>query len=110
MPNVGETGKDNEFLWNQLIKLGDMMGDGLHLEPDGKWIEKEYKNICKLLGLVPKSTRTTHSKQINEFMTERLKVVKCDCGNELKQTRKGSFIAKCIICKKKYRLGKAKRK
>lgn len=45
--------KDN--LHQQLIRLGDMMGDGLHLEQDGKWIEKEYKHICMLLGLIKKT-------------------------------------------------------
>jgi hypothetical protein len=30
--------KDNEHLWRQFCKLGEMMGDGLHYEPDGKWI------------------------------------------------------------------------
>ena len=37
------------YLYRQLVKLGDMMGDGLHHEPDGKWIEKEYNKICKVL-------------------------------------------------------------
>ena len=30
---------DNDSLYNQMIKLGDMIGDGLHLEPDDKWFE-----------------------------------------------------------------------
>lgn len=41
--------RDNDHLHRQLIKLGDMMGDGLHYESDGKWIEKEYTKICKIL-------------------------------------------------------------
>lgn len=28
--------KDKDFLYRQLINLGDMMGDGLHHEPGGK--------------------------------------------------------------------------
>lgn len=36
--------EDNKKLHEQLIKLGDMMGDGLHHEDGGKWIEREYKN------------------------------------------------------------------
>ena len=32
--------KDNEHLWRQFCRLGEMMGDGLHYEPDGKWIER----------------------------------------------------------------------
>lgn len=34
---------DKAYLYERLIKLGDLMGDGCHLEPDGKWIENEYK-------------------------------------------------------------------
>ena len=40
-------------LHQQLIRLGDMIGDGLHLEPDGKWIEKEYRSVAIALGLKP---------------------------------------------------------
>ena len=98
--------KSEDFLYNQLIKLGDMMGDGLHLEPDGKWIEKEYRRIAKVLGLLPK--RDTSS--IDEFMNKRIKEVKCNCGGDLKQVRKGSFVAKCISCGNKYRLGSKKKR
>lgn len=98
-----------DFLWDQLIKLGDMMGDGLHLEPGGKWIEKEYRNICIQLGLIEKKPKTYNSKSINEFMIKRLREVKCDCGSELKQSRSGSFVAKCLKCDKKYRLGARKK-
>lgn len=97
--------KDKEFLYNQLIRLGEMMGDGLHHEPDGKWIEKEYKKILKQLGLLkPKSTG-----DIDSFMLKRCNEEKCKCGGELKQVRKGSFVAKCSICGLKYRLGKRKK-
>lgn len=96
---------DKQFLYNQLVKLGDMMGDGLHHEPDGKWIEKEYKKILKQLGLLkPQST-----ENIDKFMIERCNKEKCKCGGVLKQVRKGSFIAKCIICGDKYRLGQRKK-
>ena len=30
---------DKDLLEDRLVRLGDMMGDGLHLEPGGKWIE-----------------------------------------------------------------------
>ena len=100
---------NEDFLYNQLIKLGDMMGDGLHLEPDGKWIEREYKSVCRALGLIKNKPRQNHSPQINEFMAKRVQAVKCDCGGNLKQTRSGSFIAKCEQCDKKYRLGSRKK-
>ncbi len=100
---------NEDFLYNQLIKLGDMMGDGLHLEPDGKWIEREYKSVCRALGLIKNKPRQNRSPQINEFMAKRVQAVKCDCGGNLKQTRSGSFIAKCEQCDKKYRLGSRKK-
>ena len=33
-----------EYLYDRLIRLGELMGDGCHLEADGKWIEKEYRD------------------------------------------------------------------
>lgn len=96
-------------LHNQLVKLGDMMGDGLHQEPDGKWIEKEYRQVLKALGKLPKQKRTNNSAQINERMIERLKEVNCpNCQGELKQTRSGSMKAKCVGCGNKYGLLKRK--
>ena len=41
--------RDNEFEWNQFCRLGEMMGDGLHHEPDGKWISKEYRRLSRIL-------------------------------------------------------------
>lgn len=29
------------------------MGDGCHLEPDGKWIEEEYRQIMFMLEIKP---------------------------------------------------------
>ena len=100
---------NDDFLYCQLIKLGDMMGDGLHLEPDGKWIEREYKSVCRALCLIKNKPKQSHSPEINEFMAKRVQAVKCVCGGNLKQTRSGSFIAKCEQCDKKYRLGSRKK-
>lgn len=98
----------DESLHNQLIKLGDMMGDGLHYEPDGKWIEREYKQICKLLGYT--KPRKDNSEVINKKMEQRVKDVPCTkCNGELKQTRKGSMRAKCVDCDSKYQLMKMKK-
>ena len=41
---------DEEMLEDRLVRLGDMMSDGLHLEPNGKWIEREYKKTLKACG------------------------------------------------------------
>lgn len=99
---------DKDFLHRQLIKLGDMMGDGLHKEPDGKWISREYAKIAKKLGYAP--PRRNNSEKINAAMAERVKQVSCQkCGGELKQTRKGSMRAKCQTCGGIYILLKSKR-
>ena len=88
---------DKEFLHRQLIKLGDMMGDGLHYEPDGKWISHEYKKTLKALGI--ESKRKNNSKKINELMDQRVRDVKCqNCNGILKQTRSNSKRARCVDC------------
>lgn len=91
-------------LYDRLVKLGDMMGDGLHLEPDGKWISREYRSTLKQLGLDVKLPRKNNSALINERMVQRVQEVKCACGGQLKQTRKGSKRAQCQSCPKKYQL------
>jgi hypothetical protein len=96
---------DKDLLEDRLVRLGDMMGDGLHLEPGGKWIEREYKETLKALGLLESVKRKNNSDKINEFMANRLKEVKCTCGSELAQSRSGSFIGKCNKCGKKFILG-----
>ncbi len=101
-----KTFSDDEFLWSQFCRLGEMMGDGLHYEPDGKWISREYKQTARALGLLPKQKRKTHTKQIDEFMEKRLKTVNCECGGCFTQVRKGSFIGKCNTCGKRVILGK----
>lgn len=100
--------KAKERLHNQLIRLGDMMGDGLHLEPDGKWIGREYKQVARALGLLPKQKRPRNperANKINEAMLKRVSDVSCPkCNNELKQTRKGSKRAACVNCGAKFQL------
>lgn len=100
---------EEDVLEDSLVRLGDMMSDGLHLEPGGKWIEKEYKKTLKALGLLEPTKQKNNSEKINEFMAKRLKEVKCTCGSELIQSRSGSFIGKCSKCGKKFILGNRKR-
>ncbi|MEB7891021.1 hypothetical protein NGK36_17260 [Hafnia alvei] len=98
-------------LHNQLIKLGDMMGDGLHLEPGGKWISQDYKRIAKALGysISKKRQRRANPEQVNALMAERVKETKCGkCSGVLKQTRLGSMRASCESCGAKFQLLKAK--
>ena len=103
-----------EFLHRQLVKLGDMMGDGLHHEADGKWIAREYRQTAKALGLLPKQKRRQRvdPAEINRRMVERCAAVSCTCGGTLQQTRSGSTRAKCTAkgCVAKYQLLKVTRK
>ena len=54
-PTIGNTmlaanaSDRNEHFWRRFCRLGEMMGDGLHYEPDGKWIAKEYRKLAKML-------------------------------------------------------------
>ena len=99
---------DKEFLYRQLIKLGDMMGDGLHHEPDGKWISIEYRKILKALGIAPK--RKSNVSLINKNMANALLTTKCNkCHGKLKQTKSGAMRAICIKCGCKYQFKKRKK-
>ena len=91
------------YLHSQLVRLGDMIGDGLADEPDGKWINKEYRQTLKALGVLPK--RKGNSKVINDRMKVRVKEVSCcKCQGLLKQTRSGSKRATCTQCGAKWGL------
>ena len=93
----------SRLLHDQLIKLGDMMGDGLHHEPGGKWIEREYRRVCKALGIIKNRPRNTEA--INERMIKRVADIQCGkCGGVLKQTRSGSKRAACQSCGAKWQL------
>lgn len=98
---------DNDFLHRQLIRLGDMIGDGLADEPGGAWIKREYAQTMRALGIAPK--RRNRSAQIDERMQQRVAEVKCQaCAGELKQTRAGSTRAKCGACGALFQLLKLK--
>lgn len=103
---MDKTFDDNDFLWSQLIKLGDMLGDG---DCDA-WVGKEYKRVARQLGLIKRKPRKNHSSQIDEFMEKRIVQVRCNkCNEELKQSRKGSFVGICVDCGAKFTLGKRRR-
>ena len=97
---------DRKHLSAQLVKLGDMMGDGLHYESDGKWIPAEYRRVAKALGhKMPSKPRANNSVAINERMQQRVKEQPCiECGSELKQTRSGSTKAACTQCGMRFTL------
>jgi hypothetical protein len=97
--------ESKEFYQRQLIRLGDMMGDGEHHEPGGKWIAREYRKTMVALGIVPKKKRPNRTPKIDEQMQRRVSEVKCGkCGGELKQTRSGSKRATCQGCDAKWQL------
>jgi DNA-directed RNA polymerase subunit RPC12/RpoP len=97
--------RENEFEWRQFCKLGEMMGDGLHHEPDGKWIAKEYRRLGRIL--MPEAyeqERKAKNEARNNAVQKRLKEDKCsECGSEMKQTRSGSYVVKCTKCGAKFR-------
>lgn len=97
-----------KHLHNQLIKLGDMMGDGLHYEPGGRWISAEYRKIAKLLFPEIKAAEKRKSKlkkeSINKKMQELMDRTKCKCGGTLKQKRTGTKVCYCIKCDTRYEM------
>lgn len=97
--------EEKSDLHRQLVKLGDMLGDGLDLEPGGKWIRRDYRKIAIALGYINPSKRTSNRPAINALMEERVQECPCkECGGELKQTRSGSMRAKCQSCERIYQL------
>ena len=100
--------EEENALHQQLIKLGDMMGDGLHYERDGQWIAREYKATLRALGLLKAPKRKhnpakTHA--VDERMAQRVKDVACtQCAGKLTQVRSGSLKARCSRCNTKFTL------
>lgn len=106
---------DNAYLYNQLVHLGDMMGDGMHLEPGGKWISREYNLILKRLGLLPKKKRRKKTKAEIDFLNQKMQTAlmghRClECEGNLTQTRSGSLRARCDDCGLKYQILKRVKK
>lgn len=94
-------GISEEMLWNQLIKLGDMMGDGLHHEEP--WIAKEYKRISrKLMPEHFQDIRKKKTDNVDEQMIKLLETFRCKCGGVCRQSRKGSKVAYCNDCNMRY--------
>lgn len=90
---------DNDYLHRQLIKLGDMMGDGLHLEPGGAWINREYRKTLKALHpeMFPKKDFSHRDKSVAIWCAGHL----CSrCGGQLRQTRSGALRVICKSCNK----------
>lgn len=86
------------------------MGDGLHHEADGRWIEKEYAKVFNsLYPEIAKERRKKKAVLVNDKMEDLLKDFKCKCGGKLKQGRSGSKVAYCEGCDMRYKLSKKKK-
>jgi hypothetical protein len=96
--------RGNQLEWNQFCRLGEMIGDGLHNETDGKWITKEYNRLAKILIPPVRNPEQNKTKNANidNQMSALLKEKKCDCGGEIKQKRSGAKVAYCIDCNARY--------
>jgi hypothetical protein len=99
--------RENQDLWNRFIRLGDMIGDGLHYESDGKWIEREYNKLARIL--IPeikesdKQRRKDKAIRINKQMDVLLQNKKCSCGGQLQQKRSGTIVVYFSVCNARYK-------
>lgn len=105
-----ELDKDVEkHLHNQLVKLGDMIGDGLADEPDGRWIRTEYSRVCRALGYT--RPRANNRAAIDEGVKRFLEKNRCPrCQGELKQTRAGAMRLTCGACGLRMQLKRTNKK
>lgn len=97
----------NANQWHRFCRLGEMIGDGLHHEPDGKWITRDYNRLAKIL--VPeikeakKEQRRLKAINVNKQIDTLLQTKKCSCGGDLIQKRSGTKIVYCKICNSRYK-------
>lgn len=102
-----KTRETDDFVWEQFCRLGEMIGDGLHHEPDGKWITRDYNRLAKIL--VPgikealQAKRKLKADHVTKQISELIKVKKCSCGGELIQKRKGTKVVYCKDCNSRYK-------
>ncbi|PJZ51594.1 hypothetical protein [Leptospira adleri] len=90
-----------EYLSNRLIKLGDMIGDGLHHE--NKSISSEYKRVLhELHPEIKKRKMEKGREQMNEMVNSVIETRSCDCGGKFIQKRKGAKVIICSSCKKRF--------
>lgn len=88
-----------------------MMGDGLHHEPDGKWIEREYRRTLKALDPdIYKDMRKHKANSIDKQMAALLAEKKSSCCDAaLRQSRKGSKVAYCTKCNNRFKAKSTKK-
>lgn len=90
----------SRILHDRLVRLGDMLGDGLADEPGGREILREYKEVARKLGYGP--SRGMRTARIDAAMEKALKTQRCKCGGKLVQARKGALRAQCGDCHTRY--------
>lgn len=102
------TYEDNKHLWDRFVRLGDMIGEGLHHEEP--WITKEYHHLRMILcppsedeKAFFKAERQKINSNIDEQMAILLAKKKCSCGGGLKQSRSGSKVAYCELCNQRFK-------
>lgn len=102
-----EPTKENQHLWDQFIRLGERIGDGDLDASESRWMNKEYKNLSRIL--IPelkekdKAARKNRATIIDDSMNKLLETNFCKCGGKLKQSRSGSKICYCELCNMRYR-------
>lgn len=102
--------ESRDALSRQLIKLGDMMGDGEHHEKGGGWINSEYKKVMRALHPeIWQERRKKKAEMVNESMKKLLAEKKCLCGGALEQSRSGSKVCYCQNCNIRYMAGTKKK-
>lgn len=102
------TYEENKHLWDRFVRLGDMIGEGLH--HDDKSITKEYRELMMILcppspeaQAFAKELRQKINSTIDEQMAALLASKKCECGGVIKQSRSGSKVAYCESCKQRFK-------
>jgi len=105
------TDAERERLSKDLIKLGDILGDG-DLEPsDEKYFKKEYKKVFGLLyPEVNRAKRKNRMIAVNKRVLRLIEKNKCSCGGEYRQSRSGSLICYCKKCNKRVKVVKKRGK
>lgn len=83
-----------------------MISEGLAEEPDGAWINKEYRRVCKALGYV--RPRRNNGASIDLAVAKYIDTAQCECGGRFKQSRSGSMRVYCAACTKRYQLKEQK--
>ena len=103
----------SQHLWDTFAKLGERIGDGDMDANEARWVNREYKRLSRIL--VPEinehynEQRKAKADRINEQIKNLILVKKCTCGGSLRQSRAGSIVCYCILCKKRYKATKTKK-